>query len=816
MKHNQKKMFPRIFNNKHISNNTLSLDRKSFKENFDENKLIFILNNQKEIKASINRNNARDEVNLLNFYKKSCNGVIDVKYYQSKPNLQGRYLAKDVLSGQGMLREVRHTIYNEHYVDLDICNCHPNFLLWICKHLDIETVYLKHYVNNRDECVNDIIAVNNITKDEIKTIFLSLNNGGLKDFNNLKNKTEFIINYKNEIANIIVSICKYFEEFYRIVKYLKYDKKKDYNLEGRTVSYILQYVENQVLMVIFNYLKTKINDNVYNSILCFDGIMIPKQHFEESFIADLEQMLADDGLKIQLKVKEMTPINLSQFGYSSDVKYQVNSLLKIQHEFVLLKSSFEEKHVCDYVSITNNPYKYRNKVIYKFNGNYWEHLLKYDVKQFFYNLYAELKVILDNDFKDDALYDEFVRKISKLEKSAFIKEVVSLLLEKCEVKDDIFDNNVDLIGFKNGVYDLKTNVFRQGRKEDYITKTTCYDYKESTSHEIQFAMDYITKIMPIEDEREFFLLVLSTVISGRVLDRFVICTGSGCNGKDALFTFLLEDILGDYYYRGNNTVLIQKSKSDLNVSVSNMNKQRLVVFSEPDKDDTIKTSQVKDLTGSHKTSARGIYSGDTKVNLHSSIFVLCNDKPLLNCVDDAMDRRLIIFKFRSLFKIKQYFEKNNLIEGENNMYERDEEVKSPEFIEMMRLPLFNLLVIYYNKWKDNKFLFPDAPKLLQDECDSYMSDSDMFISWFNTLYQNTGNKTDIVKLSELYIIFKQSELYENMTKADRRKFSFKKMTDDLEKSPLLRKFYRDRIKIGDKDYYKILTHHASIPLEFND
>ena len=45
------------------------------------------------------------------------------------------------------------------------------------------------------------------------------------------------------------------------------------------------------------------------------------------------------------------------------------------------------------------------------------------------------------------------------------------LFYKKDIMED-FDSNLDLIGFENGIYDLKSNVFREGRPEDYVTMTT--------------------------------------------------------------------------------------------------------------------------------------------------------------------------------------------------------------------------------------------------------------------------------------------------------------------------------------------------------
>lgn len=50
---------------------------------------------------------------------------------------------------------------------------------------------------------------------------------------------------------------------------------------------------------------------------------------------------------------------------------------------------------------------------------------------------------------------------------------------KTSINYDMFDNNLDLIGFENGVYDLKNNNFRQMVNTDYISMSTGWDFIEA-------------------------------------------------------------------------------------------------------------------------------------------------------------------------------------------------------------------------------------------------------------------------------------------------------------------------------------------------
>lgn len=266
-------------------------------------------------------------------------GEIKVEYNQPNEDLAGRYQAKNKLSGQGMMREIRYTIYNEHYLDLDIVNAHCVFLAWLCDNLNIKCLALKEYIINREKHIQDIMKINhNFTRDTGKTLFLSINNGGNVAYDSVKNKTDFLLKYKSEIQTITNSLIKHFDTFYDIVEEIKEERNEDYNIKGATVSHILQFVENQVLMIIFNYLKSKLEDSIYNSILCYDGIMIPKEHWNEEYIGELEELISKDGMDIKLKVKEMVPIDLSQYRYNANKVYDVYDCVTYKSKESLIKN----------------------------------------------------------------------------------------------------------------------------------------------------------------------------------------------------------------------------------------------------------------------------------------------------------------------------------------------------------------------------------------------------------------------------------------------------------------------------------------------
>ena len=302
----------------------------TFYEKFDHNKLAFILNNLEIIKEQY-RPNARDSLSLDKYYEKSRNGnsgvgCLRVKYFQNcKDSIRGRLQAFESLSGQNMVREVRHTIFNDYYIDMDMDNCHPVLTVWMCNKLSIPCEFMAEYVKNREQHIKDVMSANQgLSRDDVKRLFLSINYGGKSIYDHIENKTDFLQSYKSESARIKQAICDTFKYFKTESDRARIKKGQRYNLEGAAMSHICCFVENQLLMIILEYLKTRVGD-VSDSILCFDGIMIRKEKFNESYLRELEQIFSDMGIDMKLSIKPFAPLDLKQFGFDESKRYEYAS-----------------------------------------------------------------------------------------------------------------------------------------------------------------------------------------------------------------------------------------------------------------------------------------------------------------------------------------------------------------------------------------------------------------------------------------------------------------------------------------------------------
>lgn len=112
------------------------------------------------------------------------------------------------------------------------------------------------------------------------------------------------------------------------------------------------------------------------------------------------------------------------------------------------------------------------------------------------------------------------------------------------------DENAYLIGFENGVYDLRNSEFRDGEPEDYISRTTGNDYVEYNGEDIQvFEIDqFLNQVMPNYNVKKYVMKLLASILQGfNAEEKFRIWTGTG--GKLLPLSISFKNIGKSFSYR---------------------------------------------------------------------------------------------------------------------------------------------------------------------------------------------------------------------------------------------------------------------------
>jgi P4 family phage/plasmid primase-like protien len=281
------------------------------------------------------------------------------------------------------------------------------------------------------------------------------------------------------------------------------------------------------------------------------------------------------------------------------------------------------------------------------------------------------------------------------------------------------DANKDLIAFNNGVMDLTTFVFRDGKPEDYLSFSTGIDYDQTRmyyEYESWPKVDaFIIQVLPDFEVRDYFMKHLATnLMGGNTAQKFHIMTGSGSNGKSMIMN-LTSTALGDYACTVPISLFTQKRKSSGNAApeVIRLKGRRFVTMQEPDESIALNTGLMKEITSGEKMYARDLFTSGTEFEVQAKFHLACNDKPKINTTDGGTWRRLVVINFTSKFVPKPV---------EPHEYPMDETIQFLVQSSEWATPFLNYLVYVLKEGKGLRKL-PAPDKVLEYTSD-YRNDND--------------------------------------------------------------------------------------------
>jgi P4 family phage/plasmid primase-like protien len=320
----------------------------------------------------------------------------------------------------------------------------------------------------------------------------------------------------------------------------------------------------------------------------------------------------------------------------------------------------------------------------------------------------------------------------------------------------IIDQDKDLIGFENGIFDLINMDFRNGSSSDYVSLTTGYDYRYHDPSEpiYQELMTLISQILPEPETRHFTLKSLASCLDGHNRDEnFYIWSGknaSGGNGKSTI-TELLTKALGEYAIDSPVALITGKRESanSPNSALAAIRNKRVVIMQEPGSNDQIQADVMKSLTGGDRISTRELNSSQIEFKPHAKYFLACNKIPSMSDIDGGVVRRLKITEFVSRF-VEQ-------LSGDTEdpyMYEFkiDKELKNK--LETYKTVFMCILLDYYRIYREEGLIPPDSVLKVTKKYENNNNNIKVFID------ENIvkGKKSDYITKDELKNLYKSDRL----------------------------------------------------------
>ena len=237
----------------------------------------------------------------------------------------------------------------------------------------------------------------------------------------------------------------------------------------------------------------------------------------------------------------------------------------------------------------------------------------------------------DNNEQNDKVVKNIDKNIKQLNNVPFKNSIMTACTFKFYKEDfvDKLDSDKNLMGFTNGVLDLKNLVFRPGVPEDCISLSTGYEFKEfdTSDPEVLEVKDFLMKIFPDEELLTYFIEYAAGLLrGGNTRKTFVVMSGVGDNGKSVLIE-MIEQALGKYSIKLPTSLIVGKrtQSSQASPELARTHGVRFAVLQEPDGKDVINQGILKELTGNDTFYNRTLFKEGKDI---SPMFKLC-----LICVD---------------------------------------------------------------------------------------------------------------------------------------------------------------------------------------
>lgn len=792
---------------------TQNIGETTFYEKINIKKLNYILNNRSKFEAIITEQekdmrrtkkdyNAyevfqkiKENIFIPNEMRDTDYGYLKITYKKGKnSNNIGRWYCNKGIGIQPLCVSVRHTICDGLWTDIDQVNSHPTILKNFIDKYNLKSPLLDECMNNREAFLAKIMKEEPCSRSTAKTLVIATINGK-------KYKTKTLVNLANELKPIITKICD-LEEYKEIKDFVEQTYKNDSNIMGKTISRILQVIENNLLETYIEFfheknLIPKYNDG-FEVALIFDGLQLRTNEKINDELLDECRLYALEktGYDIELKVKPFDCLLDLPHNYDVSDDDDLTSLID-KYEFGLntyvetLKKDIDISLSTDgsHASVSKiSKMILKETIVYDESCSLWFYcntknvwtksktafIYKGLLKSVFHKLFVKVAQSYNTLIiqADDESLKEFYNKravsalkiSTKLHNSSYLDAIVKLAqidFNKSKFFENKIDSNGYLFAFKNKVLDCRSLEIRDIRPDDYIMINTGYDYPEYIDDELKTIVeDYYKTIYPDEDVREYMWNNDALSLNGeRLFQTFNIHTGSGSNSKSTKFT-MIKSVLGEYFCEMNAETFTKQPKSaNATSELYKAKGSRVVFFNEPENDgeNKLQVALLKKMADGYKGTlkARGLYAEMMEFPIFFRVEGCCNNKPTLSSVDGGIGRRVRVVHYPVKFIDNP--DPDNKHQALLNL-----EMGSILTSTQMRNTFIRLLVERYMNIA-SKIKKEIVPNKISEDSNEYIADSNVVLGFIMEKYVITNNEKDRISSSELFNDFKSNSMGTKLT-----------------------------------------------------
>lgn len=405
---------------------------------------------------------------------------------------KGRIYPQPFLGLATFPKEIRAALASKYYTEVDMVNSQPTLLVQIAEREGVVCDSLRQYVEKRDEVLEAIQKTHKLTRSEAKDICIATLYGGFRDQHPL------LPGIQKELTTLASVIVNKYPDFLQIARKSKETKKRDDNLNAGALAHYAQDTETRIFLKVAEFLESK---GWSVDVLQHDGGDVRKKDGEEVPMSLLTEaqgyVLETMGFSIKLGVKPL--------DHSFDFNAASASVIVPQN--ILINDSFAAEH---FVSMVGDRLRLVGTELYAQDADgMWD----------------------SGDFQIRKLIDEFSKKLVWKQYNT-----MGMLLPH------------DYGGSVNNISKLITQTYMKA-KPGHLPLSFAFQNTDSCedSGEVAMFLELVSlvsgKVPSLSDYLQKWLahiLQKPYELPGVML----ILTGEKGVGKDTLFDFFMEFVLG--------------------------------------------------------------------------------------------------------------------------------------------------------------------------------------------------------------------------------------------------------------------------------
>lgn len=256
------------------------------------------------------------------------------------------------------------------------------------------------------------------------------------------------------------------------------------------------------------------------------------------------------------------------------------------------------------------------------------------------------------DITEDPRRREAVEHLLAAEATYRIQAALSIAekLPPVATTRDRFDVNHTLFAAANGVIDLTTGAFREGRRDDYLTlqAPVAYDRKAKAPRWRKFLLEVFG------GRRELTAFVQRAVgyslTALQTEQVFFLCFGTGFNGKST-FLGVLQALFGDYGTSTSFATFAERvhRPGTATPELAGLRGKRFVVAVESAATTVLDEATLKLAAGGDRISARALYSSPEEFDPTFKIWLCTNHLPRVRDLSLGFWRKPVLVPFEQNF-----------------------------------------------------------------------------------------------------------------------------------------------------------------------